>query len=492
MSELHLPWLEMMVLLPLMGAIVVSQLSDSHRARKWCLVFTTLTFLCAAGAWQDFHYLRTSDQRVIAVIDHWHLMSRVLGHEFFVLDQLSAPLLPLVALLNLLTVLSTQRTKVRRFSFALTLVSEAIILATFCCRDPWGVIILLAIGTLPPLLELRARGQNTRVYAIHMAAFVALMVIGWIFVERGESGTQTDKLLALLPLLGAVWIRSGIAPFHCWITDLFERATFGTALLFVTPIVGAYAAVRLVLPISPDWVLRSMGTLSLLTALYASGMAIIQTDARRFFCYLFLSHSALVLVGLEMVTPISLTGALCVWLSAGLSLGGFGLTLRALESRVGRLSLTEFRGLYSHAPDLAIMFVLTGLGSVGFPGTLGFIGTEMLVDGAVTANATIGFAVVVAAALNGIAIMHAYFLLFTGKHIDPSVSLQINWRERLAVLALAGLILIGGLIPQPNIVSRYSAAVELLQKRPGTASETPAHAFLLDAIPAPDAKVSSD
>ena len=116
-------------------------------------------------------------------------------------------------------------------------------------------------------------------------------------------------------------------------TDLFEHATFGTALLFVTPLVGAYAAVRLVLPIAPDWVLRSIGLLSLATAVYAAGMALIQRDARRFFCYLFLSHSALVLVGLEMVTPIGLTGALCVWLSVALAMGGFGLTLRALESR---------------------------------------------------------------------------------------------------------------------------------------------------------------
>src|SRR5262249_9584793 len=159
---------------------------------------------------------------------------------------------------------------------------------------------------------------------------------------------QVHSVFAIVPLLLAIFIRGGIAPFHCWMTDLFEHATFGTALLFVSPLVGAYAAVRLLLPIAPDWILRSLGLLSLFTAVYASGMSLVQTEARRYFSYLFLSHSALVLVGLEIVTPISLTGALCVWLSSSVAMGGFGLTLRALEARCGRLSLVEFRGLYEH------------------------------------------------------------------------------------------------------------------------------------------------
>src|SRR4029077_7567995 len=133
-----------------------------------------------------------------------------------------------------------------------------------------------------------------------------------------------------------------------------------TALLFVTPMVGAYAAVRLVLPTAPDWALHAIAVLSLVTALYAAGMALVQHEARRFFCYLFLSNSSLVFVGLETATPIGLTGALCVWLSAAWSLSGFGLALRSVESRMGRLSLDEYHGLYEHTPRIAVLFLLTG------------------------------------------------------------------------------------------------------------------------------------
>ena len=44
-----------------------------------------------------------------------------------------------------------------------------------------------------------------------------------------------------------------------------------------------------------------------LTSVYAAGMATVQQDARRFFAFLFLNHAALVLVGLELVTSVSLT-----------------------------------------------------------------------------------------------------------------------------------------------------------------------------------------
>jgi NADH-quinone oxidoreductase subunit M len=466
MSELSFPWLTWLIVMPLVGAALVSRLRDSNVARKWSLAFFCATFICALLTAVDY-----SRQLNDIAHDPWDWCQQFAGTPVLTIDDLSAPLLPLAAMLPLLISIATLRTKVRRFSFTWTLVSEAILLATLSCRLPWGIIALLAAGTVPPFLELRARHQATRVYVIHMALFVALMVVGWSFVES-EGENRLHSLWAVVPLLGAILIRSGIAPFHCWMPDLFERASFGRALLFVTPMMGAYAAVRLVLPIAPDWVMRSIGFVALATAVYAAGMALVQTEARRFFCYVLLSHSALVLVGLVTISPIGLTGALCVWMSIGLSLAGFGLTMRALEARHGRLSLTRYHGAYEHTPALAICFLLTGMASVGFPGTFGFLGTELLVDGVVTTYPLVGMAVVIAAALNGIAVVKAYFLLFTGTRLTSSISLAIGRRERFAVLILAALILGGGLFPQPWVASRFHAAEQILREREQSALNT--------------------
>jgi NADH-quinone oxidoreductase subunit M len=194
-------------------------------------------------------------------------------------------------------------------------------------------------------------------------------------------------------------------------------------------------------------------------------MALVQREARRFFCYLFLSHSSLVLVGLEIATPVGLTGALSLWISVGLALTGFGLTLRSIEARIGRVSLAEFHGLYEHTPALAAFFLITGLASIGFPGTIGFVGVELLVEGAVDVYPLVGLAVVLAAALNGIAVLHAYFRVFTGRRYSPTISLRSRGPERIAVLILAALILGGGIYPQPSLSSRYHAASEIIEAR---------------------------
>jgi NADH-quinone oxidoreductase subunit M len=453
-----MPWLEICIFTPLLGSLAVSRMKDRYQGRKWCVYITGLTFIFAALEFTDF-YLQGAKH----ASDAFHLTRRLFGQEWFTIDQFSAPLLPLMALMYFLTSLTTLRTKVRRFSFASTLFSEAVTLSLYSCEAPWIIIALVAIGAVPPYLEMKARGKQTRVYLIHQAAFVFCLVVGWLFVLL-EGEQNIHSTLAVLPLILGVLIGCGIAPFHCWITDLFENATFGTALLYVTRSTGAYVAIRLVVLIAPNSVLGAMGILSLLTAVYAAGMSLVQKDARRFFCYLFLSHSALVLVGMETLNLNGFTGALSVWISVVISLGGFGLALRAVESRRGRVQLADYQGLYDHMPTLAVCFLLTGLASVGFPGTIGFIGVELIVDSVVEEYPIVGAMVVIAAALNGIAVVHAYFLIFTGARHASSVSLQIGLRERYAMLTLAVLITLGGLIPQPGVNSRYFAAKELLRE----------------------------
>jgi NADH-quinone oxidoreductase subunit M len=304
-----------------------------------------------------------------------------------------------------------------------------------------------------------------------MGVSSALLATGWWLIDGTPNPTEHSQVaIAMLSL--AVLIRSGCAPLHCWVTDMFENATFGTALLFVTPMPGAYAAARLVLPIAPEWILRGIALLALFTAVYAAGMALVQRDSRRCFCYLFLSYSSLVLIGMGIATPVGLAGSLCVWLSVGIASAGFGLTLRALESRTGRLSLQHFHGLYEQTPTLAVFFLVTGLASVGFPGTVGFVGTELLVEGVVSVYPPVGVLVVVAAALNGIAVLCTYFRVFTGRERIAPISLAARTPERVAVLALTVLLLGGGLYPQPGITSRYHAAKAVLERRIAPALES--------------------
>jgi NADH-quinone oxidoreductase subunit M len=458
MNLFDLPWLELSVCVPLAGGLCVGWARSSLTAFRWCLAFAGATLICTLLVLVG-QVMGESPTGASA----WDVQPHIFGERLLEIDTLSAPLLPLVALLHLLTALATARTKMARFSFAWMLGGESLRLASFGCKAPWVLIGLLIAGAGLTYLELLRRGKPTRIYVLHMGLFVVCLVAGWACVDSAtpfQSATVGSVLL-----FAAVLIRSGTIPVHTWVTDLFESASFGTALLFATPITGAYLAIRLVLPVAPDWVLQGISIASLATACYAAGMATVQTEARRFFAFLFLSHTSLILVGMELHTPISLTGALFLWISVALSLGGLGLTLRALEARFGRLSLSRFSGLYDHSPALAVCFLLTGLASVGFPGTPGFVGTELLVDGAIGASPALGVVMVLVAAVNGIAVVRVYFLLFTGSPHVSSVSLAITPQERFAVLTLTALILGGGLAPQYGVASRYDAAETLVHDR---------------------------
>jgi len=458
------PWLELAILSGLIGSPVVGMMRDPRRAFRWGLAFTGASFFCAVLAWLNF-YVGTPTEMIAL----WSPQHRLFGRTLFRLDELSSPLVPAVALFHFLTALATATTHMRRFSSSWSLAAESLRLATFSCLDPWTLVILLSLATISPFVELVNRKKRTRLYVLHMGTFVVLLVLGQAAVSLSTGGgSGRAPWWAVLPLLVAILIRSATVPAHCWLTDWFEHASLGIALLYVIPLTGVYAAVRLLVPISPGWVLQGIGLMSLTTALYAAGMATVQRDTRRFFAYLLLSHASLVLVGLELHTELSLTGSTALWFSVVLSLGGFGLMLRALEARFGRLSLMEYHGLYYHSPMLAVCFLVTGLACVGFPGTLGFISTDLLVDSCIEVNPMVGIGVVAAAALNGIAVVRAYFLLFTGTRHVSTVALGLGLRERIAVLTLMALIFGGGLFPQPGISSRFRAAEEILAARART------------------------
>lgn len=468
-------WIALTILCPLAGAVWMWWLHDPHLVRRYSLLICGATLASSLLASMAFVWAP-----MLGVGPAAEPLAGFFGAEAFVVDAVNAPLLPLASLLYLLTALSTLRTKWRRFSFSRMLASEAVLLATLSCKQPWVLVALLAVGVIPPWIELSERRQATRVFTLHMTLFVALLIAGQALIGLNPSSTPMTVLGTLL-LIAAVLVRSGCVPVHCWMTDLFERATFGTSLLFVTPMVGAYGALRLVLPVAPEGVLHVLSVFSLVTAIYAAAMALVQREARRFFCYLFLSQSSLVLVGLGTGAALGLTAALCVWLSVGLSLAGFGLTLRSIESRTGRLSLEEFHGMYEHAPRLAGLFLLTGLASIGFPGTIGFVGVEMLVDGASLTHPLLGVAIVVGSALNGLAVLYAFFRVFTGTRRTVSVDLRSRLPEQVAVLIFTALIVGGGLYPQPGVMSQYRAATEIVEQRQGSGAAPPADQARQDA-----------
>jgi NADH-quinone oxidoreductase subunit M len=181
-----------------------------------------------------------------------------------------------------------------------------------------------------------------------------------------------------------------------------------------------------------------------------------------------MSQSALVMAGLDCTSASALAGGLVVWLSAGLAFAGLARCVLVLEARRGRLDLTSYHGGYERMPLLAISFLAMGLACTGFPGTLGFVGQELLVSGAVDAFPVMGFAIVVASALTGLAVVRMYFSLFCGRpdfSRHAALNLGLAPREAWTFVALVVALFGFGLAPRPLVDSRFAAGETLLRQR---------------------------
>ena len=381
-------------------------------------------------------------------------------------NALSSVLLPLPAALWLLTVAVTPRTRLDRLGLRRTAFATLVTTGAFLTESPALLVVLFSVSTGVYLTALGspAHRRALRVAGAYLGVSVVLFVSGALLMTSGGARGGAVETVGLWLVIVAALIRKGIFPFHAWLPEAFDRGRLGPTVLFSAPQVGAYATAVLIVPRASPEMLRVVAILALVTAVYGAALALYQRDARRSCGYLFVSQSALVMAGLDCTSRLALTGALVLWISSALAFTGIARCVLVLEVRRGRLDLSQYHGGYERMRLLAASFLVLGLACTGFPGTLGFIGQEMLVDGAVTAFPVLGFFVIVAGALTGLAVLRMYFSLFCGRR-DDSVHLGLLRREAISFASIAVFLLATGITPAPTVSSVLAASDHLLRLR---------------------------
>jgi NADH-quinone oxidoreductase subunit M len=406
-----------------------------------------------------------------------HVLTAFGGSEALLrVDALSSALLPFAAGLWLLTAAVTPRASLDRGGLRRTALATLLTFVSFLTESAVALLLLwiASVWTFLSAIEDPLHRRQRRVVAAYMGLSSLLFGVGVVLlVWPMTAGTQLEVAGMWLVVIAAL-IRKGIFPFHAWVPEVFDHGRLGPAILFSAPQLGAYVTVVLIVPRAAPEVLRIVAILALCTAVYGAALALVQTSARRACGYLFVSQSALIMAGLDGTSVSALAGGLLLWLSAGVAFAGLARCVLVLESRRGRLDLATFHGGYERMPVLAISFLAMGLACTGVPGTLGFAGQELLVDGTVDAFPVLGFAVVVASALTGLAVLRMYFALFCGRRdvlADSGVHLGLTRREAwtfaLVVIVLVGL----GIVPRPIVDSRFTASEQILRSRDARASD---------------------
>ncbi len=116
-----------------------------------------------------------------------------------------------------------------------------------------------------------------------------------------EGGRDADGLPSGL-LKQAMILRGGLFLLPVWQPTLFRQAGFGTAVLFLLPLVEVAAAIRLLLPVATASQLELAGIACLFTAICCGGLAIVQ---KRGWGFCVVPELAALLNGVASCGPVS-------------------------------------------------------------------------------------------------------------------------------------------------------------------------------------------
>ena len=491
------PLLTITYLIPLIGALAVALVPREWE--KWAgptaLFFTCITFL-----WSLLLILRfdvnTAGYQLLEKSE-WIQSLGILYH--LGIDGISLPLVILTTFLGPITVLSAFRCiEVRRKEFYVALMALiSFSLGSFLALDTILFYLFFELMLIPMFLIIGIWGGKGRVHAaVKFFLFTVagslpflLAIIAFKVWTGSPTFSLTDFLAAdtsmlkeggwilptecwlFLAFAFAFAVKVPMFPVHTWLPDAHgEAPTPGSVWLAAVLLkVGAYGFLRFAIPLFPDAVevfQPYILTLAVTGIIYGAFLALAQKNMKRLVAYSSVSHMGYIVLGIFVLNPMGIVGAVFLMVAHGLTTGGLFLLVGILYERRHTLDITDYGGLARILPGYATALMVVVLGSAALPGLVGFIGEFMVLMGAAEKS----WVWAVLAGL-GIILGAAYLLtLYKALMFGPVTSSQnegltdLTRRERIVVLPIVLLILILGLLPG-NVIRRVQRSVDLILVR---------------------------
>lgn len=257
-------------------------------------------------------------------------------------------------------------------------------------------------------------------------------------------GVKVLSSLLMMSLLGAF-------PFHSWIKPLFASPSrYGLGVIARLNI-GFVVWCKLHPLVYPGDVLLD----GLLTygcganLLYASFLLFGERKLSQIVAALYLFHVPLLILAVKVGGVENARDFALDFANISVAVGGLLIILGMLRDRLGAENLDVASGLAISYPLLGIAFLLCMLSLVGFPGTLGFLCSEVILHHLAEESWPVATAFIVTLALNGYSSFRIFGEAFYG---DPAQSyrriLQPLAREKFAIVLVLLFLFVSGIGPQ--------------------------------------------
>jgi len=243
-------------------------------------------------------------------------------------------------------------------------------------------------------------------------------------------------------------------PFHTWLPDAHvEAPTAGSVILAgVLLKMGGYGFIRFslgMLPEASEYFSPLIMILSVIAVIYTSLVALAQTDIKKLIAYSSVAHMGIVTIGIFVVNSQGLEGAMVQMISHGIVSGALFLCVGVIYDRMHTRDINFYGGLVNKMPIYATVFMIFMLGSVGLPGTSGFVGEFLVIVGAFQYSSLVVIGAASGIVLSAVYMLYLYKRIIFGLIENEKLTeiLDLNLREKIILIPLALVVIIIGIFP---------------------------------------------
>ena len=490
------PILSIVTFLPLVGALFIFLVRGEEviiaRNAKYLALWTTLiTFVLSLFLWINFDNT-TSDFQFVEKIS-W--LSEVTTYHMGV-DGISVLFIILSTFLMPICILASWdsiKTRVREYMIAF-LILETAMVGVFSALDFILFYIFFEGGLIPMFIIIGIWGGANRIYATFkfflytlIGSLLMLLAVIIMYFQAGTSDIPSlmshgfDPYLQKwlwIALFASFAVKIPMWPVHTWLPDAHvEAPTAGSVILAAVLLkMGAYGFLRFSIPMLPDatvFFTPLVFGISVTAIIYASLIALMQTDMKKLVAYSSVAHMGFVTIGIFTFSQQGIEGGLIQMISHGLVSGALFLCVGVVYDRIHTREIERYGGLVHNMPKYAFLFLIFTLANVGLPGTSGFVGEFLILVGVFQVNTWVAVFATTGVVLSAAYALWLYRRVVFGvlEKAELKNILDLTYKETLVLTPLAIAIIFFGVYPQPlldvlhvsveNLISNHQLSLEV-------------------------------
>ena len=495
------PFLSLMVLIPLAGALVTLLMGGkmAGKAKFVAALFSAVSLGLAV-------FLLTIDSADLGDLTEnyvWFKAAKLQMNIVFQIDGLSILMVFLTALLVFLVVLFSWHEETNaNYYHALLLAMEVGLMGVYLAADYFLFYIMWEVTLIPMFFMISWYGGPRRHYSAikffiytHVASVFMMIgifivvftsqagaeVVSFAFdaVSGGAALSEVMQIFVFGLLFFGFAVKMPVPPFHTWLPDAHVEAPTGGSVLLAGVMLkmGSYGIIRIclnkeVFGLAFDFWQPIMIGLGIFAMVYGAYACIAQNDLKKMVAYSSISHMGMVLVGMGCMSEIGIQFAIFQMFAHGIISGVLFMVCGIAGHNFGTRDMRLLGGMASKFPAFAVFMMFGFMASLGLPGLMGFIAEFGLLYGLWTWLSSESLEFLIVFGLLDMMLTAGYYLWAMQKtlfgkltdKIDLEHCHDIARNEVLVLAVLCGLIALFGIMPSVamDFITPFTAGIQLI------------------------------